>query len=289
MTERHKPQRDGRGGLLLALPMSLWATLFVGVSLLYVIGLSFLTRGDGFSGTMPLTIDNYARLAAPQYLKSLLLSLRLALSTALLCLVIGYPFAYHMARRTAKVRTWLMMLIIVPFWTNALIRIYGWKILLSANGPVNSLALSLGLIARPMKLLYTQGAVLVGMVYAMLPFMVLPVYASVERMDWAMVDAARDLGAGALRAFVTVTVPMTMPGILAGTVLTFIPSIGLFFLSDILGGANTMLLGNLVHNELLKSRDLPFAAAISVLLLSLTALVILLYRRRGGKAENMVF
>ena len=280
--------RHERKGLL-ALPMGLWAMFFVGLSILYVVALSFLSRGQGFLAQQPVTLENFQKLNNPMYLRSLLLSLRLAATTAVFSLLIGYPFAYHMARCKPRTRTWLMMLVIVPFWTNALIRIYGWKILFAASGPINGALLGLGLIARPLKLLYTDFAVQVGMIYAMLPFMVLPVYSSVERMDWTMVEASRDLGASPLRAFLTVTVPMTWPGIMAGLVLTFIPSIGLFFLSDLLGGANTMLWGNLVHNELLMSRDLPFAAVLSVVLLALTALVILLYRRAGGKAEQMVF
>ena len=132
-------------------------------------------------------------------------------------------------------------MLIAPFWTNALIRIYGWKILFYANGPINTLLKSLGIIEKPLKLLYTEGAVLVGMVYGMLPFFVLPVYSSVERIDWSMVEASRDLGASPLKAFITVTIPMTSAGIMAGLVLTFIPSVGLFFISDLLGGSNTML------------------------------------------------
>ncbi|MDD4080201.1 MAG: ABC transporter permease [Eubacteriales bacterium] len=273
----------------MAIPMAVYAALFVGVSLMYIIGLSFLTRGEGFTASPPVSPHNYERIASPIYLRSLLLSLRLAGLTALFCLLIGYPFAYFMAKARPKARTWILLLVIVPFWTNALIRIYGWKILFSASGPINQAILALGLVERPLKLLYTDFAVLVGMVYAMIPFMVLPVYSAAERLDWSVVEAARDLGANPIKAFFTVVVPMTMPGILAGLVLTFIPSIGLFFLSDLLGGSNTMLWGNMVHNELLKSRDLPFAAALSVVLLALTGLVILLYRKRGGSAETMVF
>lgn len=279
----------GRGQEAMALPMLVYAALFVGLSLVYVIGLSMMSRGEGFSAQAPVGLHNYARIISPLYLKSLGQSLRLAAFTALFCLLLGYPFAYFMAKANPKARTWIMMLLIVPFWTNALIRIYGWKILLSAGGPINSILLNTGLIARPLRLLYTDFAVQVGMVYAMIPFLILPVYSAVERMDWAMVEASRDLGASPMKAFITVTLPMTLPGVLAGLVLTFIPSIGLFFLSDILGGSNTMLWGNMVHNELLKSRDLPFAAALSVVLLLLTGAVILLYRRMGGKSEQMVF
>lgn len=282
-------QSDKNRTQLAALPMSLWALLFVGMSLFYIIGLSLLSRGEGFTTQGPLSVDNYARLGDQVYIKSLLLSLRLAGLTTLICLVLGYPFAYFIAKTRPKVRTWLLILLIAPFWTNALIRIYGWKILFYANGPLNTLLMNIGIIQRPLKLLYTEMSVLVGMVYAMMPFFVLPVYSSVERIDWSMVEASRDLGASPLKAFVTVTIPMTAPGMVAGLVLTFIPSIGLFFISDLLGGSNTMLWGNLIHNELLKSHDMPFAATLSVVLLLLTGIIILGYRRMGGKAEQMFF
>lgn len=274
---------------LMALPMQLWMVVFLGVALLYIIGLSLLGRGEALEVTGRMTGENYARLLDPKYFKVLWLSIRLAGLTTLISLLLGYPFAYFMAKASAKGRAWLMLLIIAPFWTNALIRIYGWKILLYANGPINQLLLSLGLIQRPLKLLYTEGAVLVGMVYAMIPFVILPVYTGIERMDFSRVEAARDLGASPARAFLTITLPMTLPSLLAACVLTFLPSVGLIFLSDILGGANTVLWGNLVHDELLKSRDLPFASALSVVLLLLTAGVIFLYRRAGGSNEEMVF
>lgn len=274
---------------LLALPMYIWVIAFVGLALLYIVGLSFLARGEALTVTGEITADNYARLLDPKYGKVLWLSLRLAGLTTLISLLLGYPFAYFMVKASDRWRPWLMILVIAPFWTNALIRIYGWKILLYANGPINQLLQGLGLIRRPLKMLYTEGAVLLGMVYAMLPFVILPAYTGIERMDWGRVEAARDLGASPARAFFTVTLPMTAPSLLAACVLTFLPSVGLIFLSDILGGANTVLWGNLVHDELLKSRDLPFAAALSSVLLLLTALVILLYRRAGGSNEEMVF
>ena len=274
---------------LLALPMQLWTIAFIGLALLYIVGLSLLGRGESLTVTDEITLDNYARLLDEKYLRVMGLSLRLAGLTTLISLLLGYPFAYFMARLSPRARTILMVLVIAPFWTNALIRIYGWKILLYANGPINQALLALGLIQKPLKLLYSQGAVLVGMVYAMIPFVILPVYTGIERMDWSAVEAARDLGATPLRAFITTTLPMTLPSLLAACVLTFLPSVGLIFISDILGGANTVLWGNLVHDELLKSRDLPFAAALSAVLLGLTALVIAVYRRAGGKNEGMVF
>lgn len=284
-----KNNRRVKHQALLALPMQLWAAVFVGIALLYIVGLSLLGRGDALTVTGEVTGESYARLFDPKYAKVLWLSVRLAGLTTLLSLLLGYPFAYFMAKASPKGRLWLMLLIIAPFWTNALIRIYGWKILLYANGPINQFLQMLGLIKKPLKLLYTEGAVLLGMVYAMIPFVILPIYTGMERMDWTKVEAARDLGASPAKAFVTVTLPMALPSLLAACVLTFLPSVGLIFLSDILGGANTVLWGNLVHDELLKSRDLPFAAALSTVLLFLTALVIYLYRKAGGSNEDMVF
>lgn len=282
-------KRDRRRPELLSLPMQLWMAVFLGLALLYIVGLSLLKSAGDLHVTNEITGENYARILSGRYAEVLWLSVRLAALTTLISLALGYPFAYIMTRLGPRARVWVLLLVIAPSWTNALIRIYGWKILLYANGPINSLLQTLGIIHRPLKLLYTEGAVLLGMVYAMLPFVILPVYTGIERMDWRRVEAARDLGASPLRAFLTVTLPMTLPSLLAACVLTFLPSVGLIFLSDILGGANTVLWGNVVQDELLKSRDLPFAAALSAVLLLLTLIVILLYRRAGGRGEEMVF
>ena len=200
-------KRDTRFSTALKLPMYLWSIMFVFVALLYVIGLSFLSRGETVGVTGEMTFANYLRLAAPEYLNVLLKSLRLASITTVICILLGYPFGYLMARLKPKVRSIVMLLIIVPFWTNALIRIYGWRILLLANGPLNTLLLNLGIIEKPLKLLYTDGAVLLGMVYALIPFMILPTFSTVEKLDYSTVEAARDLGASPLKAFLTVTLP----------------------------------------------------------------------------------
>ena len=263
--------------------MLLVALLFVAVPLVYVLALSFMQRGELLGVTDQYTLGNYARMFDARYAQVLLDSLRLAVNTTVLTLLIGYPFGYYMARTTPKWRGILMLLVIVPFWTNALVRVYGWKILLMANGPINTLLLHLGVIQRPLKLLFTDGAVLLGMVYSLLPFMVLPTYSSVEKMDWHCEEAARDLGAGPWRAFLTVTLPLTLPGVMAGCVLVFVPSMGLFFISDLMGGAQTTLMGNLIRDQLMKARDWPFGAALSVALLAVTSLVLWLYRRAGGK------
>lgn len=268
--------------------MYLWTIAFVFVALLYLIGLSFLTRGELVGVTDQVTFANYLRLAAPEYVKVLLLSLRLAVVTTLICAVIGYPFGYLVARLSPRARSVVLLLMIVPFWTNALIRIYGWRILLTANGPINTLLLQLGMIQQPLKLLYNDGAVLLGMVYALLPFMILPSFTTVDKLDFTTVEAARDLGATPWHAFVTVTLPLTLSGLMAGCVLVFIPSMGLFFLNDLLGGSKTVLAGGLIQ-QLINSRDLPMAAALSVLLLAVTGAVIALYRRLGGSSDLSMF
>lgn len=281
-------KRDLRFARWLKLPMYLWTIVFVFVAILYVIGLSCLSRGELIGVTGEPTLQNYARLADPQYLRVLLGSLKLAALTTVICIAVGYPFGYLMARLNPVARSVVMLLIIVPFWTNALIRIYGWRILLLNNGPLNTLLLSLGVIREPIRLLYTDGAVLLGMVYALIPFMILPTFTTVDKLDFTVVEAARDLGAGPLRAFLTVTVPLTLSGLMAGCVLVFIPSMGLFFLSDLLGGNTTVLAGGLIQ-RLINSRDLPMAAALSVLLLTVTGAVIAVYRKLGGSEGMSMF
>lgn len=283
-----RDRRALRFSRFLKLPMYLWTIAFVFVALLYLIGLSFLTRGELVGVTDQVTFANYLRLAAPEYVKVLLLSLRLAVVTTLICAVIGYPFGYLVARLSPRARSVVLLLMIVPFWTNALIRIYGWRILLTANGPINTLLLQLGMIQQPLKLLYNDGAVLLGMVYALLPFMILPSFTTVDKLDFTTVEAARDLGATPWHAFVTVTLPLTLSGLMAGCVLVFIPSMGLFFLNDLLGGSKTVLAGGLIQ-QLINSRDLPMAAALSVLLLAVTGAVIALYRRLGGSSDLSMF
>ena len=277
-----------RSAALLSIPLSVWTFALVGIVLLYIIALSFMTAVPGeYRVEYTLTLDNYRKLFSGDYFKVLINSIVLAFETTVLCVAIGYPFGYYMARAGRKWRGILMLLVIVPFWTNALVRIYGWKILMMGNGPINDIVIALGLTERPLKLLNTYGAVLLGMVYALIPFMILPVYSSVEKMDWSLVAASRDMGASAARAFLTVTLPLTAPGMMAGIVLVFVPAIGLFFISDLLGGSTAIYAGNLVRDQLLKAKDLPFAAAISVVLLVLTLIILWIYRRAGGKSGDM--
>lgn len=263
----------------LSIPMMIFTVLFVALPLCYILALSFLRRDVLWGVTNELTLDNYKKLLDPVYMTTFATSLKVGFSTTFLTMAVGYPFGYLMGRLMPKRRRLVMMLVVVPSWTNALVRIYGWMILMRSNGVFNSVLQGLGIIDAPLKMLYTYGAVLVGMVYSLLPFMILPVYASVEKMDWSLVEAARDLGASRFTAFWTITFKLTLPGLLSGFVLVFVPSIGLFFISDLLGGGKIMLVGNLIKNQLLQARDWPFGAALSVLLMALTLGIIWAYRK----------
>ena len=280
-------KKKNRSGLLAA-PMILWSLLFVGATILYIIVLSFLKRNpEGSGAILTFTLENYAKLMQPGYAKVFWNTLKLAAETTALCVLIGYPFGLLLAKVEGRMRTFLLLLVIVPFWTNALVRIYGWKILLMGTGVVNKLLTALGLIDKPLKLINTHGAVVLGMVYGLIPFMILSTYSSAEKLDRRLTDAGRDLGAKPWRVFFTVELPLTLPGLLSGCVLVFVPSLALFFISDLLGGTSDVYVGNLVNDQLLISRDWPFAAALSVVLLVVTAIVMLIYRRAGGKASDM--
>lgn len=263
----------------LILPMYIFSILFVLGPLLYMIALSFATNHEGLGVTFHFTLENFKNMADPVYVGTFVQSFQVAIMTTILVVVIGYPFGYFMAKQSKRGKRLLMFLIMVPFWTSSLLRMYGWIIVLQAKGIVNIVLIRLGLIRVPIKILYSYPAVLIGMVYALLPFMILSVYSSVEKMDWTLVEAAKDLGASNWKAFSTVTLKLTLPGLLSGVILTFIPSMGLFFIADILGGNKIVLVGSLIQDQLGRGGNWPFAAALSVVLMILTSLMIYLYRR----------
>ena len=263
----------------LVLPMYIFSILFVLGPLLYMIALSFATNHEGLGVTFRFTLENFRKMADPVYVGTFVQSFQVAIMTTILVVVIGYPFGYFMAKQSKRGKRLLMFLIMVPFWTSSLLRMYGWIIVLQAKGIVNTVLIRLGLIRVPIKILYSYPGVLIGMVYALLPFMILSVYSSVEKMDWTLVEAAKDLGASNWKAFSTVTLKLTLPGLLSGVILTFIPSMGLFFIADILGGNKIVLVGSLIQDQLGRGGNWPFAAALSVILMILTSLMIYLYRR----------
>ena len=271
------------------LPLGLWSLAFIVVPLCYIITISFFTRGEYFGVVADFTLTQYANMAASSYIQVFITTFIVATLTTLITLMISYPFAYFTAKLKERYRSLVLLLLIVPFWLNSVVRLNGWIILLRSNGVVNQFLQAIGLIDQPLKLLYNLGATLLGMVYALCPFMILAIYNSVEKMDWSLVEAARDLGASPRKAFLQITLPLTKPGIIAGCILVFVPSTGLFYISDLLGGAKTILLGNLIYNEMLTARNWPLGAALSVVMLLLTTLAIRLYKRvtRGGSLSGM--
>jgi spermidine/putrescine transport system permease protein len=266
--------------------LGFWLVAFALLPNLLVAIASFLTRGDSEFVTFTLTLSSYRRLLDPLYLDVLLDSLWLASTTTTLCLLLGYPFAYLLTRSPVRWRPLLLLLVIVPFWTSSLVRIYAMMIVLKTQGLLNQALLGLGLIAEPLDLLYTEPAVILGMLYTLLPFMILPLYAALEKLDDRLIEAARDLGAGKMTIFLRIVVPLTLPGIIAGSLLTFLPGLGMFYVADLLGGAKTLLVGNLIRDQFLSARDWPFGAAASVLLTLLMGLLLWAYYLSARRANR---
>lgn len=256
-----------------------WLVVFVAVPNLMVLGASFCSRDDIRLVNPIFTLDNYLRFFSPVYFSVFARSFMLALTTTFFCLLAGYPFAYSVARGGWANKNLLLLLVIIPFWTSSLVRTYALMILLKANGLINTALLDLGLIDAPLQMMYTDAAVLVGLVYSLLPFMILPVYASIEKLDGRLLEAARDLGAGPVTVFWRITLPLTLPGIIAGIMLTFLPALGMFYIADILGGARSLLVGNLIRNQFLTSRDWPLGSATSMVLTLIMAAMLVIYYR----------
>ena len=266
-------------GKLLALPTVVWLLLFFLVPLVFVLGFAFMQRGAYGTVEMQFTLDNIVRVFDPLYMGTLWETVKIAVITTVLCLLIGYPFAYTITIVDRKYRSILLLLATIPFWINFLVRSYAWIVILRSQGLVNTLLLKLGIISEPLNLLYNTPSVILGMVYSLLPFMILPVYAAIEQLDKRKLEAAYDLGATPVKAFWNVTVPMTMSGIATGSILVFVSSIGMFVVSDVMGGAKVALIGNVIQNQFLGARDWPFGSALSMIVVLFSVLLIYLYYR----------
>jgi spermidine/putrescine transport system permease protein len=275
-------------GLFLMGLTNTYLIVFMVIPLILVTVLSFLSRGTYGEVVYKFNLENYIRLFDPLYAKILGYSLLVGFLTTVLSLLIGYPMAYYIARAPARQRSLLLFLILLPFWTNFIIRIYAWIMILRSEGFLNSFLQWIGVIHEPLNILYTPIAVLIGMVYEFLPFMVLPLYTSLEKIENAQLEAAADLGAPPWKAFLRVTLPLSLPGMIAGTILVFIPAMGMFVVPDLMGGAKTMLIGNVIRNQFLTSRDWPFGAAASMLLMLLTMVFTLYYTRKAGFGEELL-
>ncbi|WP_127959360.1 spermidine/putrescine ABC transporter permease PotB [Serratia microhaemolytica] len=256
-----------------------WLVLFVFLPNLMIIITSFLTRDDSELVKLIFTLDNYTRLFDPLYAQVMLHSLNMALIATICCLIPGYLFAFTLVQLPQKIRPLLLFLLIVPFWTNSLIRIYGLKLFLSTRGYLNDFLLWSGLIETPLRIMYTPVAVILGLVYILLPFMILPIYASLEKLDRSYIEAARDLGANKRQTFIRIVVPLTMPGIIAGCLLVLLPAMGMFYVADLMGGAKNLLIGNVIKSQFLNQRDWPFGAATSITLTLLMGVLLWIYYR----------
>lgn len=251
-----------------------WLALFALLPNLLVLATSFLRRDERDFVAFEWTTESYRLLVDPVYLQVFIHSTLLAVAATVGCLLIGYPFAFVLARQPPSRRRLLLLLVMVPFWTNSLVRSYAMRTLLAAKGVINEVLLSFGLIDKPLRMLYNDGAVVVGLVYVLLPFMVLPLYAVMEKLDGRLLEAAVDLGASRLQTFRRVVLPLTLPGMVAGALLVFLPGLSMFYVADLLGGAKSMLVGNFIKNQFLSARNWPFGSAASAVFMGLMVLLL---------------
>lgn len=280
--ERKSQRRESWRGFFHAVPAYVYLILFFLLPLMIVFVFSFASRGltgkpilDGWN------TDSWARITEPLVSTIVTRSVLIAVLNTVLCLLIGYQFAYWIATRAKqRTRTLLLILVLIPFWSNFLVRTYAWRMLLDSDGYITQLGELTGLWGR---MLFTVPAVFLGLLYGYLPFMVLPLYAAIERIDWSLVEAGRDLYASGVKAFVKITLPLSRPGIIAGSILVFIPSLGAYVTPDILGGAKTTLLGNFIVTQFGSARNWPFGSALSGAILIVMLLATIVYFRTGGK------
>ena len=305
MFKRLRENKASQGTLLIS-PTLIFMIGLLLIPLLLTLVISLGRRAPDGTVIYDFSFDNYIRLSGirtecadgksicidPIYAQILSRSLSLAFNTTVIAILLAFPLSYFIARAPAKKRNTYLFLILVPMWTNFVIRVYAWMMLLRTQGVINSvlgwLAGLFGLSFAPLEMLYTPGAVLVGMVYEFLPFMILPIFTSLEKIELSQYEAAADLGANRIRTFLRVTLPLAMPGVVAGTILVFVPVMGTFIVSDLLGGRQIVLVGNLIQNQFLIARDPTFGSAASLVLMTMTLIVTYLYTRKFGFGEEII-
>ncbi|NWL86034.1 MULTISPECIES: ABC transporter permease [unclassified Paenibacillus] len=261
------------------LPVFLWLSLFLILPMLMVVGISFMDRDELGNVVYHFNLDSYATFFDPLYLGIYWDTIVLSVVTTAICLLLSYPLAYYIANAGPRMQTWGLVLITIPFWINFLIRTYAWVLLLRTQGVVNSLLLDLGFIHEPLQMLYTKGAVLLGMVYTFIPFMVLPIYVALEQMDKKLLEAASDLGATSWKSFWHITLPQTKSGVMTGAVLVYVSTTGMFVVTDILGGAKSAMISNIIQSQFLGARNWPFGSALSVIFVITSLIMIALFNR----------
>jgi spermidine/putrescine transport system permease protein len=264
----------------------LWLVIFALLPFCLVTLGSFASHDDTHLLSLPFTLANYFQLNNAIYAKIFKESFYIAGTCTLICLLMGYPFAYIIARLQSPYKSFLVLLIIIPFWTSSLIRTYSMITMLKHKGVINSFLMWLGVIHQPLSLLFTDTAVMIGLVYNLLPFMILPLLTNIERLDNRLIDAARDLGANKITTFRKIILPLTMPGILSGCILVFLPAMTIFYIPDLLGGSKSILLGNLIQNQFLIAQNWPLGSAISVVFTLMLAVLIFIYWKSAGSKES---
>ncbi|MFD3262137.1 ABC transporter permease [Paenibacillus lentus] len=268
-----------RKSSLTVLPVLLWLGVFMVIPMLIVVGMSFMGRSEVGGVVVDFNLASYARFFDPLYLGIYWDTIVLSVLTTVICLLLSYPLAYYIANSGPKRQTWGLILVTIPFWINFLIRTYAWVLLLRTQGIVNNLLIDIGLIQEPLQMLYTRGAVLLGMVYTFIPFMVLPIYVALEQMDKKLLEAASDLGASPWRAFWHITLPQTKSGIMTGSVLVYVSTTGMFVVTDILGGAKSAMISNVIQAQFSGARDWPFGSALSIIFVITSLIMIALFNK----------
>ena len=284
---KHEWKSNALPSIVTVGPVTLLLVLLVAIPLIYVAVMSFCSIDDYYNVVFQFTTKNYARLVNVDYLKIYGQSLVIAAITTILCILIGYPFSYLIARTKSKKKKLLYMLVIIPFWTNSLIRIYGWRTFLGTNGWLNNVLQFLHLTSEPVDFLFKQGTTVLGMVYCLIPFMVLPLYTAIEKLDTSLLEASSDLGARPVATFFQVILPLTSSGIFSGSIMVFIPCLGYFFVADILGGGNSDVIGNLIERQFQSGNNWPLGAALSIILIVVTLILVKLYQKLGGDMERL--
>jgi spermidine/putrescine transport system permease protein len=269
------------------LPLAIAMVAFVVIPLTYIFIISFCSKEAYVLIIYKFNLMNYMDILQNTYLRVFLDSMIMAFETTALCILIAYPFAYFVCKKGKFAKSMCMMFIIVPFFTSSIVRTYGWMVILRTEGVINTLLISLHIIKEPLQMLYTNGSVILGMAYTFLPFMILPLVSSIGKLDPNLLEASADLGARKSITFLNVTLPLTMPGIFAGTIMVFIPSLGYFYIPEMLGGSKVMLVGNLIKNQFYVARNWPFGAALSVFLIILTLILVSLYKKTGGDVNEL--
>ena len=273
--------------IIFTLPVIIYTVLLIVLPFVYILFLSF-TKSDSYGGIIyEFTLNNYLEVFDSTYLNIFVKSAAIGILATFICILISYPFALILRNKSSYVKNMATKLIMIPFLTNSLIRTYGWIILLRKNGIINNALIGSGLIKLPLSLMYNRIGIIIGMVYTLLPFMLLPVCSSVFEIDNDLIEAAKDLGASKIQIFKNIILPQTVSGVFNGSLMVFIPAIGYFFITDILGGGKIMIIGNLIKNQFLTARNWPFGAAISIFLIVITLLLVKLYKKLGGKMDDL--